>query len=69
MNFILEGKLCFTETMSTIMNFILEGKLKVSVSGYVHLLNNYEYQFLEGKFSFTETEWICKTSLPLKSSD
>ena len=43
MNFFLEGKLCFTETMSTIMNFILEGKLKVS--GYVHLLNNYEYHF------------------------
>ena len=33
MNFILEGKLCFTETISTIMNFISEGKLKLS--GYV----------------------------------
>ena len=43
MNIILEGKLSFTEAMSTIMNFISEGKLKLS--GYVHLFNDYEFHF------------------------
>ena len=31
MNFVLEGKLCLTGTISTIKNFILEGKLKQTV--------------------------------------
>ena len=35
--FILEGKLCFTETISTIINFIVEGKLEPY--GHVHLVN------------------------------
>ena len=40
-NFILEGKLCFNETISIIMNFILEGKMKPN--GYINLFNNYEF--------------------------
>ena len=52
MNFVLEGKLCLTGTISTIKNFILEGKLKQTVMYTSPTTMNF---ILEGKLCFSQT--------------
>ena len=62
MNFILEGKFCFTGTISTIKNFILEGKLKQTVMYTSPTIMNF---ILEGKLCFSETNRLCILTLLL----
>ena len=52
MNFILEGKLCFTETISTILNSILEGKFKHTVMYTSSTIMNF---ILKGILCISET--------------